>query len=191
IGRLRLIRVSFSFQLATRHGADDARFDPELDGGAMMDVGCYCVNAIRLAAGEPQRVEAEQVLGDTGVDVVFAATLRMPGETLAHFDVGFVLPARDELEIVGESGSLFLDDPWHGRSPIIELRRDGEVEQVEAEKANSYRLELENVAAVIRSEAPLLLGRDDAVGQARTIEALYRSANEAAPVELTAEGSQT
>jgi xylose dehydrogenase (NAD/NADP) len=190
IGRLRLVRASFSFQLATRHGPDDTRFDPQLDGGALMDVGCYCIGAIRYVAGEPQRVEAEQVLGESGVDVVFAATLRLPGETLAHFDCGFVLPSRDELELVGEGGSLFLDDPWHARFPVIELRRDGEVELVEAERANSYRLELENVAAAIRGEAPLLLGRDDAVGQARAIEALYRSASEVAPVELATEGSR-
>jgi xylose dehydrogenase (NAD/NADP) len=188
IGRLRLVRASFSFQLATRHGPDDTRFDPQLDGGALMDVGCYCIGAIRYVAGEPQRVEAEQVLGESGVDVVFAATLRLPGETLAHFDCGFVLPSRDEVELVGEGGSLFLDDPWHARSPVIELRRDGEVELLETERANSYRLELENVTAAIRGEAPLLLGRDDAVGQARTIEALYRSASEVAPVELATEG---
>jgi D-xylose 1-dehydrogenase (NADP+, D-xylono-1,5-lactone-forming) len=191
IGRLRVVRASFSFQLATRHGADDTRFDPKLDGGALMDVGCYCISAIRLVAGEPERVEAEQALGESGVDVVFAATLRFPGETLAHFDCGFVLPSRDEVEIVGEDGSLFLDDPWHAGSPVIELRRNDKVEPIEVERANSYRLELENVAAAIRGEAPLLLGRDDAVGQARTIEALYRSANEAAAVELTSVGGPT
>jgi xylose dehydrogenase (NAD/NADP) len=42
---------------------------------------------------------------------------------------------------------------------------------------NSYKLELENVSAAIRGEAELLLGRDDARGQARTIEALYDAAS--------------
>jgi xylose dehydrogenase (NAD/NADP) len=160
--------------------ADDTRFDPELDGGALMDVGCYCISAIRFAGGEPERMQAEQVLGESGVDVVFAATLRLAGDTLAHFDCGFVLPSRDEVEIVGEQASLFLDDPWHARSPVIELRRDGEVERIEAGRANSYRLELENVCDAIRGEGELLLGRDDAVGQARAIEALYEAASEAA-----------
>jgi xylose dehydrogenase (NAD/NADP) len=180
IGRLRVVRASFSFELATRHGADDTRFDPELDGGALMDVGCYCISAIRFAGGEPERMQAEQVLGESGVDVVFAATLRLAGDTLAHFDCGFVLPSRDEVEIVGEQASLFLDDPWHARSPVIELRRDGEVERIEAGRANSDRLELENVCDAIRGEGELLLGRDDAVGQARAIEALYEAASEAA-----------
>ena len=152
-----------------------------------MDVGCYCISFIRFAAGEPERVQAEQVLGESGVDVVFTATVRLPDDTLAHFDCGFVLPSRDEVEIVGEEGSLFLDDPWHCRVPVIELRRDGEVDRIEAERANSYRLELENVAAAIRGEAPLLLGRADAVGQARTIEALYRSAGKGTAVEIQAD----
>jgi predicted dehydrogenase len=42
--------------------------------------------------------------------------------------------------------------------------------------ADSYQLELENISAAIRGDAPLLLGRDDALGQARVIEALYQSA---------------
>jgi predicted dehydrogenase len=176
IGRVRVVRASFSFELASRHGPEDTRFDPDLDGGALMDVGCYCLSAIRFAGGEPERFHAEQVLGESGVDVVFAATLRLPDDVLAHFDCGFILPSRDEVEIVGEQASLFLDDPWHARSPVIELRRDGEVERIEAERANSYRLELENVSHAIRGEGQLLLGRDDALGQARAIEALYEAA---------------
>jgi D-xylose 1-dehydrogenase (NADP+, D-xylono-1,5-lactone-forming) len=179
IGRLRVVRASFSFELASRHGPDDTRFDPELDGGALMDVGCYCISAIRFVGGEPERFRAEMILGESGVDVVFTATMRLPGDALAHFDCGFVLPSRDEVEVVGEAASLFLDDPWHGRSPVIELRRDGEVERIETERANSYRLELENVSAAIRGEGQLLLGRDDALGQARAIEALYEAASEA------------
>jgi xylose dehydrogenase (NAD/NADP) len=176
IGRLRLVRAAFSFPLATVHGADDARFSPELDGGALMDVGCYCVNGIRFLAGEPERVQAEQVVGESGVDVCFAGTLRLANDVLAHFDCGFVLPQRDEIEVVGEDGSLYVDDPWHARSPGIELRREDGVERIAVPPANSYRLELENVHDAARDIAPLLLGRDDAVGQARTLEALYRAA---------------
>ena len=176
IGRLRLVRAAFSFQLAAVHGIDDARFRPELDGGSLMDVGCYCVNAIRFLAGEPEGVLADQVIGPTGVDVCFAATLRLPGDVLAHFDCGFVLPYRDELELVGEEGSIHVDDPWHIHTPGIELRLGDGVERIAVPPANSYRLQLENVSDAIRGRAPLLLGREDAVGQARTIDALYRSA---------------
>ena len=141
-----------------------------------MDVGCYCVSAARLLAGEPERVTGEQVLGGGGVDVAFTATMRFADEVLAHFDAGIVLAGRDELEVVGEEGSLYLDDPWHCLEPVIEVRRDDGVERIELERVNSYMLELDNLSAAIRGEAEPLLGRDDAVGQARAIEALYESA---------------
>ena len=194
IGRLRMIRASFSFQCAAVHGEDDARFRPELDGGSLMDVGTYCVNAARLFAGEPERVHAEQIVGASGVDVCFAATLRFPDEVVAHFDCGFTVPYRDELEVIGDEASLFVDDPWHIRSPGFELRREPEPDEIVAEQisidgADSYRLELENVSDAVRGEASLLLGREDAIGQARTIEALRRSAELGVPVEIDRTGS--
>jgi xylose dehydrogenase (NAD/NADP) len=181
VGALRLVRSSFSFSLAN---PENVRLAAALDGGALMDVGCYCVSGSRLLAGEPEEVFGRQVLGPSGVDVLFAATMRFPGEVVGQFDCGFVMPDRDELEVVGEEGSLFLDDPWHARTPVIELRRDGGAERIELELADSYRLELENLADAAAGRAAPLLGREDALGQARTIEALYRSAAEGAPVAL-------
>jgi predicted dehydrogenase len=177
IGRLRLVRAAFSFFL---DNPENVRLRPDVEGGALMDVGCYCVSGARLLAGEPERVSAEQTLGPTGVDVTFAGTLRFPGDVVAQIDCGLVLPERDELEAIGEDGSLFLDDPWHARRPVIELRRDGAVERIEVERADSYRLELENLSDAIRGRGELLLGREDAVGNARVIEALYRSAEQGA-----------
>jgi D-xylose 1-dehydrogenase (NADP+, D-xylono-1,5-lactone-forming) len=183
IGRLRMIRAAFSF-----HAADptNVRLSAALDGGALMDVGCYCVSGARLLAGEPLRVSAEQSIGGdgVGVDVAFAATMRFAGDVLAHFDAGLVLADRDELEVMGDAGSLFLDDPWHCRKPVIELRRDDGVERIELEPVDSYRLEAENMSAAIRGEAPLLLGRADALGQARAIEALYAAADDGRIVTL-------
>jgi predicted dehydrogenase len=94
------------------------------------------------------------------------------------------MPERDELEAIGSEGSIFLDDPWHCNNPQIELRRDGGVERIEIEREDSYRLELENVSDAIRGEAEPLLGRADAVGQARTLEALHESATNSRPVSL-------
>jgi xylose dehydrogenase (NAD/NADP) len=142
-----------------------------------MDVGCYCVSYSRLLAGDPTQVHGEQVLGPGGVDVRFAGVMRFDGDVLAHFDCGLDLPSRDELEVVGSEGSLSLDDLPHARTPVIELRRDGETERIEVEPADSYQLELENLSDAIRGEAEPLLGRADAVGQAQALEELHRSAD--------------
>jgi D-xylose 1-dehydrogenase (NADP+, D-xylono-1,5-lactone-forming) len=173
IGRVRMIRGAFSFALDDE---SNVRLSAALEGGALMDVGCYCVSGARLIGGEPLQVTAQQVLAGDGVDASFAATMSFPGDVLAHFDVGLQLAERDELEVVGEEGALFLDDPWHCVEPLIELRRGGVTEQIKIKAVNSYRLEAENVSAAIRGDEPLLLGREDAVGQARTIEALYEAA---------------
>ena len=180
-GKLRLVRSAFSYGL---YDAENIRLRTDVEGGGLMDAGCYCVSGSRLLAGEPECVYAQELVGATGTDVVFAATMRFPGGVLAQFDCGTSLPDRDELEAIGDEGSLFLDDPWHCNEPVIELRRDGRVERIRIEREDSYRLELENLSDAIRAEAEPLLGRADAVAQARALEALHRAAETGAPVEF-------
>ncbi|MGH3111719.1 MAG: Gfo/Idh/MocA family protein [Gaiellaceae bacterium] len=181
IGDLRVIRAAFSYSL---YDADNIRLRTEVEGGSLMDVGCYCVSGSRLLAGEPESVFGRAHIGPTGTDWVFTGSMGFPGDVVALFDCGTSLPDRDELEAIGTEGSLFLDDPWHCRTPVIELRRDDGTERIELEPVDSYRLEVENLADAINGEAPLLLGREDAIAQARALEALHRSAETAAPVGL-------
>lgn len=174
VGRLCAVKATFTFPL---HDLSDVRALPELDGGALMDVGCYCVSGIRLLAGEPEHVRGEQVTGTTGIDMAFHGTLRCADDVVGQFEASFRSPQRQSLEAVGETGVLVVEAPWRldwgGR---VTLRRDGETEVVEVEGTDSYTRELENLADAIEGGAPALLGRADAVGQARVIDALYRSA---------------
>jgi predicted dehydrogenase len=181
IGELRLIRSAHAF---TAGDPRDIRLLTELDGGSLMDVGCYCVHAARFFAGEPERVYAEPVRNAAGLDVRLAGTMRFPGGVVSHFDSGLDVPVREELELVGAEASLYLPDPWHAFSPRLELRREGRVEEVAVEAADPYGLELDNLSAAIRGEAEPLLGRTDAVAQARALDALFRSAELGTPVAL-------
>ena len=181
IGELRVVRTAFSYSL---YDADNIRLRTDVEGGSLMDVGCYCVSGSRLLAGEPENVFGRAYIGPSGTDWVFTGSMGFPGDVVAQFDCGTSLPDRDELEAIGTEGSLFLDDPWHCRTPVIELRRDSGTEVIELEPVDSYRLEVENLADAISGEAPLLLGREDAVAQARALEALHRSAETGAPVDL-------
>jgi xylose dehydrogenase (NAD/NADP) len=181
IGELRLVRSVFSYSL---YDEDNIRLRTDFEGGALMDVGCYNVSGSRLLGGQPEKAFGEAWFGPSGTDWVFAGTLRFPGNVLATFHCGTALPEHDELEAIGSEGSLFLDDPWHCYAPVIELRRDGKVELIEVELQDSYRLELENMSDAIRGEGELLLGRADAVEQARSLEALHDSATNGLPVLL-------
>jgi predicted dehydrogenase len=178
IGRLRLVRASFSFNAVD---PADVRLFTAMDGGSLMDVGCYCVSAARLLAGEPEVVSGAQVIGGDGIDITFTGWMRFPGHVLGHFDSGLVCDDRFDLEVVGEDASLYVPDPWHCLEPRIELRRAHAVEVISIPAANPYGLEADNLAAAIRGGEAPLLGRDDAIGQARAIEALYASADSGAP----------
>ncbi len=176
-GRVRVVRTAFAFDLGAERGTGDTRFDPALDGGALMDVGCYCISGLRLMAGEPERARGEQVVGPSGVDVIFTGALAFANGVVGHFDCGFIVPRRGGLEVVGEEATILVPDPFTPQTPGILVQRPGsDPARISVEPANSYGLELENVSAAIRGEGPLLLGREDAVGQARTIDELYRSA---------------
>jgi predicted dehydrogenase len=182
VGTLRLIRSAFSFPAA--EDPADMRLLTEPDGGSLLDVGCYCVNAARYLAGEPSAVYGASVVNDARVDVSFAGTLWTDDGVISQFDSGLDVPVREELELVGDEGHIVVRDPWHGLEPAIELRRDGETEVIEVEALDSYQLELENLSDAVRGRAAPLLGRADAVAQARVLEALFRSARERRAVPI-------
>lgn len=188
IGPIRLIAASFTWPT---YGQGDIRLRPELDGGSLLDVGCYCVSAARLLAGEPSSAAAMSVTGPTGVEVRLVGSLSFEraasdGETiLAEFDSGFHLPDRSALEVVGISGSVRVSDPWHCLVPGLEITIQGQrpfSEEIGAE--NSYRLELEAFARSVRGAVSPLLGRADAMGQAMAIGALYEAARTGQAVRI-------
>jgi xylose dehydrogenase (NAD/NADP) len=177
IGELQHIRGLFSFSL-TRPG--DVRLSSELDGGSLMDVGTYCVSGSRLIMGvEPVAVFGSSFVGPTGVDLRFTGILRFANGVRSGIASGFTTDHRG-LEAVGSDGSIQVPDPWSERVDLLVVNG----EQIRVAPTNAYRLELENMGAAIRGEAEPLLGRDDALGQARAIDALYRSAETGAEIQL-------
>jgi predicted dehydrogenase len=184
IGEPKFVRAVFSFNGVRIFGAGNIRFDAALGGGAVMDVGSYCVSAARLVGGEPVRVSGARQLGGTGVDLAFAGTLEFADGLLAQFQCGFTTERRSELEVIGTDGRLVVRTPWRIEEPGIELWTGDGHRHVEVEQANSYRLELDNLSAAIEGRAEPLLGRADALGQARTLAALLESAAAGSSVPL-------
>jgi predicted dehydrogenase len=182
VGEMRLLRASFSFTLV---GETNVRLDPALGGGALLDVGCYALSALRLVAGgEPVRVSAERVLGPTGIDLRHTGSLRFAGDVLGLLDCGFDLPERRGLEVVGAEGVLTLPDPWLGAPPVLELRRGRTTVREELPLADPYRLELEDLARAAADGREPAFGREDGVAQARALAALHRAAAEGVVVAM-------
>jgi xylose dehydrogenase (NAD/NADP) len=186
VGEPRIIRSSFTFRL-TR--PDNIRWAPDLGGGALMDVGCYCVNVSRtMACAEPVEVQATASWTERGVDSELVGVLRFANGLVAHFDCALTVERNERYEIAGTEGVIevprsFLpgtsDVPIHlhrGRSGTTTETVDGEDE---------YQAMVEHFADCV------LLGRafdypaEEAALNLRVIEALYRSArNGGAPVGM-------
>ena len=177
IGELRTIRATFSY---VQKGPADIRLRSDLDGGSLMDVGCYCVSGSRVVAGEePDLVFGIGAAGPSGVDVRFTGVLQFPSGVVAEFTCGF-LSDHHTLEAIGSGGSVRLTNPWkHQPASIV---RDGV--DTELETPNFYALELDDFSRAIRGEGRPLLDREDALGQSRTLDALLRSAETGLPVRI-------
>ncbi len=169
IGELRTIRATFAFRIGE---GENIRLRSDLEGGALMDVGCYCVSGARLLTGEePRSVFGIARFGPEGVDMTFTGVLDFPGGATAEFSSSFAFEHQG-LEAIGSRGSIRVPDPWHSREGRLFL----DDREIRVEPINPYQLELENLSTAIRGEGTPLLGRADALGQARAIAALYDSA---------------
>ena len=187
IGELRTIRSSFTFRL-TRPG--DVRWDPHLGGGALMDVGCYCVNVSRTLAGaEPVEVQATANWTDRGVDEEMVGTLRFPGGVLAVFDSSLTTERCEFYEVAGTDGHLRIESafvPGKDDAAILHHRgRAGATTEV-VPGADEYELMVEHFADCVLNDEPLRYPADEAALNMRTIDALYRSARDGGtPVALS------
>jgi xylose dehydrogenase (NAD/NADP) len=185
IGELELISANFSFHL---DNPVDIRWYP-IGGGALYDVGCYCVHVTRTFAGDelPTEVRALADLDEHGVDRSVVALLRFPGGVLAHLDCSFVAADRQRVELAGTKGSLVVTWPFRPDKgdPAIHVRtRDGErVERFD--KGEIYRLEVEHFGECVRTGATPQQTPEQTIRNMEILDAIYRAVGRdtAAPAE--------
>ncbi|MCL4560994.1 MAG: Gfo/Idh/MocA family oxidoreductase [Chloroflexi bacterium] len=184
VGKIWLVRSAFSFQL-TRKG--DIRLDPGLGGGSLWDVGCYPVSITRaLLESEPVEVNGWQVLGSTGIDLSFVGQMRFPGEVAAQIDSSFSAPSRQFLEIVGDAGSLTIEQPFtpRGEGEAI-FKQDNREDVLTMPEGDAYLGEVEDLAgAVLQGDTPRISLADSRRNTAALL-ALYESARLGRPVALS------
>ena len=177
VGDLRLVRSAFTFSLRSR---DNIRFDPELGGGALMDVGCYCVTISRLLyATEPLEVQAWSRVGTSGVDEELVATLRFPGDAFAQFHCALTLDRLEYYHAVGRSGRLEVERAFLPGDGPVEWSVHGSgaaAENHRLEGVDQYRLMVEHFAECVLSGARPRYPVGDAVLTLQVIEALLASA---------------
>lgn len=185
IGALRVIRAAFTFGL---YDLNNVRLKKELCGGALMDVGCYCIHFSRYVAGsEPTEVFAVAHIGpESGVDEMVVGTLIFPEGVVAQFDCSFRSAGRAFCEVVGSEGKIDIPSPWvPGSKPgTLTVTKGRTSETIEVGVADSYQLEAEHFGACLIEGTPLFLPPEEGLKNMRVIDAVYRSARNGKPAAV-------
>ncbi len=167
---------------------DDIRLSTALAGGALLDVGCYTVDAARRLVGErPETVVAvARYEGDTkahepadryGVDLETAGLLRFPSGAIATVRCALTLPRSETLDIRGDAGSLRLDRAFLPGAGPTELRFEDASGQASSETVpgkDPYLAMVEAFADRVRGEKRPELPASDAAEAAATVRILER-----------------
>jgi D-xylose 1-dehydrogenase (NADP+, D-xylono-1,5-lactone-forming) len=183
LGALQTIKGCFTFTLE-REG--NFRYQKEMGGGSIWDVGCYPISYARMvAAAEPLEVFGWQVTGPGGYDETFLGQMRFANGVHGQFDSGFRAPLRTSIEIVGTGASLDIPVPFKpGRKEKIYLTRGDATEAIEINGPGLYAGEVEDMCDAILLGTPSRVSLDDSWANVRTILALLESAQTGNPVSL-------
>ena len=175
IGDVVSLNSRFTFLL------DDPSANPaskELAGGALMDVGCYCVHFSRMITkAEPIQVSAMEKRGE--VDEAMIGMMEFPGGVLAQFETGINSFEKHGVEITGTRGSIVLDQPWvpGDRLALIKIyNEDQPMRTITVPPANSYFLQANQFTVDCIEDGPPRWSIADAVANMRVIDALFESA---------------
>lgn len=175
IGAVRQAVAEFGHRL---DDPADVRGVGSLGGGALGDVGCYCVSGLRLVFGsEPVGASARARFDEEGADREISGLLEFE-EGFGMISCGLSSARRESLTITGTEGRATLLAPFRPDKSggEILLTRDGETITETFEPGDPYRLELEEFAAAVRGGREPAAGPDEILGNARALGALLASA---------------
>ncbi|MGH3148540.1 MAG: Gfo/Idh/MocA family protein [Rubrobacter sp.] len=144
IGELRMLTADFGF----RAPLDPASrlFAPDLGGGALLDVGVYCISLASMVLGPPVRTAGLSHVGETRVDEQAAVVLEHEEGRLSSLSVGIRTATPQEATILGTEGYVKIQAPWWRPTTMTISRPGGEDETVEAQTTgNGFNYEAAEV----------------------------------------------
>jgi predicted dehydrogenase len=176
LGRLKSAEAVFNGPIPRTPG--ELRWSAEQGGGALMDLGCYPVHALRSVFGaEPEVTEATCVFDD-GVDASTKANFAFPGGATARLETSMVAEGfAANLTVSGERGSLEIRNfiaPQIGCRFVTTI--DGVEREHGVEGPSTYAAQLVYVAEVLKGRTAQITGGADAIGNMTAIDSIYRAA---------------
>jgi predicted dehydrogenase len=186
IGDARLFSSVFCQQVR----AGDIRTQGDLGGGALFDLGVYCVNAARyLFADEPEEVSAMQLVGTdprfSGVDATTMAIMRFPGNRLAQFVCSQGAADVGEYRVVGSKGDVRLDPAYEYAGKLQDfVTLKGKTKKTVYPKSDQFAPELVYFSRCILDDKKPEPSGEEGLADVRIMEALVQSAKSGHAVKL-------
>lgn len=150
IGELRLLQADFGF--ATDFNPKGRLFDPNLGGGALLDVGVYPVALASMIFGAPDRVTADAHMGKTKVDEQTGMILHHKKGQLAVLHTAVRTETKQEAILYGSEGSIRLDAPWwRGQSVTLEVAGKKPITFKAPIRGTGYNYQIDEVVRCLRS----------------------------------------
>jgi len=179
----QLIDAEAMFDAPIAYRPNELRWIVTQGGGALMDLGCYCVHALRTLAGEP-KIKRATCTVEHGVDAVTRADLVFPNGMTARLGTSMKAEFRATLRVMGEKGSLDISNflaPQMGCRFTVKI--DGKSREEPVEGPSTYAAQLAHVGDVLLRGAVPLTGGTDAIANMACIEAIYAAAGFKRPFE--------
>jgi xylose dehydrogenase (NAD/NADP) len=179
VGEVKMLQAAFSFLIQDE---EDIRLSKPLAGGAVMDIGCYCINVIRLMSGqEPDQVRSIIRWGERSqVDETLSGILSFPSGAVGHFDCSFRTQFANSYEIRGPRGRIFVPTgftmPANEESTIYYWPDYGSRQDITIPATNHYVLMAEDFADALLNSRPPRYPAQDAVQNMAVIDQLYAAA---------------
>ncbi|MZQ97448.1 MAG: Gfo/Idh/MocA family oxidoreductase [Acidaminobacter sp.] len=175
IGSIQNVSARYSFQVLKE---DDIRLNAAYGGGALYDIGCYCIQGIRLImGGEPESVAAiPQMTPNGAVDQAMAVAMKFPGGRLATIDCTFAGSYNQSIEITGTEGLMRIEFPY--QHPKVSLTKNGKISTSVFEyQTNAYAAQIEHFSeCVLEGRPSAILPAEDAILNMRVIDKIYSAA---------------
>jgi predicted dehydrogenase len=142
-------------------------------------VGCYPIGyACYLTEETPVEVFGHQLIGPTGIDLLFVGQLRFPSSIISQFDSSFTSEYKVEIELTGDKGRITIPEPYKpGKSTKIYLRKSGEGRTIKIKGKDLYLGEVEDLECAILENKPPRISLSQSREIVQSIEALYLSAH--------------
>lgn len=183
IGEVASFYSKFTFHLEP--GSDNIRLNKELGGGALYDVGGYCVHSmVHILEEKPDKVYAHAKLDpQTGIDITAVGTISFPSGIEGTFNCSFASAPKNVYEVTGSLGTIEVDNSFRpdinpdGNGVVRINYANGETEE-HVIQGDQYKLQVEHFADAILTNKEPVYSMDKMKDHAKLMDVIFRSVAE-------------